>query len=56
MTTPDAWDELCGALPSHQDEIMASHQGRPTMAVQDRVNGAGLPPIDDGPDPGTVVG
>jgi hypothetical protein len=43
-------------LPTHADEIMASHEGRPTVATQDRVNGAGLPAVDDGPDPGSVVG
>jgi len=56
VTTPDAWGEMCGALPTHQDEIMASHEGRPTVAVQNRENGAGIPPTDNGLDPGTVVG
>ncbi len=29
MTTPDpdSFDDLCGSLPSHQDEVLASHQG-----------------------------
>jgi hypothetical protein len=34
---------------THQDELMSSHEGRPTVAQQDRQNGAGLPAVDRGP-------
>ncbi len=44
------------SLPTHQDEIMASHEGQPTVAEQDRTHGVGLPDIDLGTSPGTVVG
>ena len=29
MTTPDpvTFDDLCGGLPAHEDEVMAAHQG-----------------------------
>jgi hypothetical protein len=43
-------------LPTHQDEIMCAHEGRPTVAVQNKANGAPAPPVDNGPDPGSVVG
>jgi hypothetical protein len=43
-------------LPTHDIEIMSSHSGLPSVATQDRVNGAGLPSIDRGTLPGTVVG
>jgi hypothetical protein len=43
-------------LPTHADEIMASHSGLPTVATQDQANGAGIPDVDDGPEPGSVVG
>ena len=51
-----SWEGLCGSLPSHQDEVMASHEGRPTVAVQSATHGAPLPSVDDGPDPGSVTG
>jgi hypothetical protein len=38
-------------LPDHNSEIMAKHEGRPTVAEQDRRNGAGIPALDKGPDP-----
>jgi hypothetical protein len=37
-------------LPQHQDEVMAAHEGRPTIAEQDRTHGAGLPAADMGTD------
>jgi hypothetical protein len=33
-------------LPSHQDEVMAAHEGRPTRAEQ----AAKLPAVDEGVD------
>jgi hypothetical protein len=48
MTTP-SWAELCGDLPSHQDEVMAaSHPGAPSISEQDRTHGAGMPAEDRG--------
>jgi len=43
-------------LPTYDIEIMASHQGRPTVATQNQANGAPSPAPDYGPDPGSVVG
>jgi hypothetical protein len=51
MTTPAnpaTFDDLCGSLPSHHSEVMTAHEGRPTVAEQDRTHGAGLPPADHG--------
>jgi hypothetical protein len=49
------WDSFPG--PSrHQDEVMASHGGVPSVAVQSMTHGAPLPAADLGPDPGSVVG
>jgi len=65
LAAQDAWAQAQQApgyggeqgLPTHDMEIMASHEGRPTVATQDRVNGAGIPAVDNGPDPrGGVVG
>ena len=50
-----SWEGLCGSLPSHQDEVMASHDGRPSVAVQSATHGAPMPAVDNGPDPGTVT-
>jgi hypothetical protein len=33
---------------THRQEVMASHEGRPTVAQQDRTHGAGLPAEDRG--------
>lgn len=52
----DQWADLAGSLPTHDGEVMASHEGQPTVAEQDRTHGAGLPDVDLGPEPGTVVG
>jgi hypothetical protein len=35
-------------LPTHQDELMASHTGAPSIEVQDRTHGAGIPAVDKG--------
>jgi hypothetical protein len=50
VSTDQAWADLAGSLPVHQGELMASHEGRPTVAVQDQNNGRGLPPVDRGDD------
>ena len=36
-------------LPTHDDEVMSAHEGRPTIQEQDRTHGAGLPAVDKGP-------
>ncbi len=41
---------------THQGELMASHEGQPTVAEQALTHGAGLPDVDLGTPPGTVVG
>ncbi len=46
------WDDLSDGLPVHADEVMSAHEGRPTVAEQDRNNGAGIPAVDRGPDCG----
>jgi hypothetical protein len=33
---------------THEQAIMAAHEGRPTVAVQDKTHGAGLPAEDRG--------
>ena len=35
-------------LPGHEQELLAAHEGRPTVAEQDRTHGAGLPAPDRG--------
>jgi hypothetical protein len=47
MTAP-SWEALCGDLPDHAAEVMASHPGQPTLAEQDRTHGAGMPAADHG--------
>jgi hypothetical protein len=49
MTAP-SWAELCGDLPDHAAEVMASHPGQPSIAEQDRTHGAGMPAEDHGTD------
>jgi hypothetical protein len=51
MTTPadpGSFDELRGSLPSHHEELLVAHEGRPTISTQDRRHGAGLPAADHG--------
>lgn len=43
-----SWAALAGGLPTHDDEVRAAHEGRPTMAEQDRTHGAGMPAEDRG--------
>ena len=35
-------------LPDHAAEVMAAHEGRPTVAEQALTHGAGIPDIDHG--------
>lgn len=49
MTTP-SWEDLADGLPTHHGEVMAAHEGRPTLAEQDKSHGAGLPAADNGAD------
>jgi hypothetical protein len=46
MTTPGHGGEQ--GLPTHQDEIMASHEGQPSISVQSATHGAPLPAADLG--------
>jgi hypothetical protein len=34
----------------HSREVMAAHEGQPSIAVQDRTHGAGIPATDHGLD------
>jgi hypothetical protein len=43
-------------LPTHQDELMASHEGSPSIAVQAQTHGAGIPAVDRGQDDATKYG
>jgi hypothetical protein len=59
VSTPpgDSWDSLCGSLPSHQDALMDSYGGgEPSIAVQDKSHGAGIPAVDRGPEITVVDG
>jgi hypothetical protein len=49
VTTP-TWEDLAAGLPTHQDEVMAAHEGRPTAEVQNASHGAGTPEPDLGLD------
>jgi hypothetical protein len=46
------WDDLSDGLPVHADEVMSARPGQPSIAEQDVNNGAGIPPVDRGPDCG----
>jgi hypothetical protein len=35
-------------LPAHEAEVMAAHEGQPSMEVQARTHGAPLPAVDEG--------
>ena len=50
------WEDLAGNLPTHQDEVQAAHQGRPTIQEQDHTHSAGLPAEDRGSNPGYGYG
>lgn len=48
MTVADEWSRLCAGLPSHGAEVMAAHQGSPSVAAQGATHGAPVPPVDLG--------
>jgi hypothetical protein len=43
------------ALPTHQDELAVAHEGRPTLAEQDKTHSPGLPAVDLGKPIGSVI-
>lgn len=47
MSSPD-WAVMAAGLPTHEDEVMAAHEGAPSIGVQDRTHGAGIPAEDLG--------
>jgi hypothetical protein len=40
------WDDFPG--PRHQDEVMTSHEGQPSVPVQSQTHGAPMPNPDHG--------
>lgn len=50
MSTDASWADLAGSLPVHDDEVMSAHDGQPSISVQDKTHGAGLPAVDLGQD------
>jgi hypothetical protein len=42
------WDDVAAGLPVHDDEVMSSHDGRPSIEVQNTSHGAGTPAPDHG--------
>jgi hypothetical protein len=46
--TADQFEAISPGLPSHQDEVLAGHEGRPTVAEQAVSHGAGIPAADNG--------
>jgi hypothetical protein len=48
VTADPGWAELAGPLPVHDDEVMASHSGQPTVDVQNVTHGAPAPEPDHG--------
>jgi hypothetical protein len=48
VSTDQEWADLCGSLPEHSAEVMAAHQGAPSVAVQSVTHGAGMPAEDRG--------
>lgn len=48
MTADPGWADLAGSLPAHEDEVMASHEGRPTVAEQNVAHGVPAPEPDYG--------
>ena len=49
MSTPD-WADLAAGLPRHEDEVMAAHEGAPSVEVQNATHGAPAPAPDLGED------
>jgi hypothetical protein len=50
VSTGPSWEDLAGDLPAHADEVMAAHQGAPSIAEQNASHGAPAPPGDRGAD------
>jgi hypothetical protein len=51
----DAWahaqqapEYVPAPLPTHDDEVLAAHEGQPSITVQNATHGAGLPAVDRG--------
>jgi hypothetical protein len=42
------FEAISPGLPSHQDEVMAAHQGAPSVSVQNVTHGAPAPEPDHG--------
>jgi hypothetical protein len=38
----------CPRVPGHEAELMAAHEGQPSMAVQAATHGTGIPAADHG--------
>lgn len=53
MSADPSWADLAGSLPTHQDELMASHPGRPTPAESVAM---GVTPSSGGDEAGPVGG
>jgi hypothetical protein len=48
------WDDFPG--PRHEDEVMASHEGAPSLAVQSETHGVPMPEPDRGTDDNVKYG
>jgi hypothetical protein len=46
--TAAAFEAISPDLPAHDAELMTSHEGQPTVEVQARTHGAGMPAEDLG--------
>jgi hypothetical protein len=53
-----SWQDLCDdGLPDHSAAMLARGPwNQPSIAEQSATHGASLPPVDNGPDPGSVTG
>jgi hypothetical protein len=51
----EPFEAISPGLPSHQDEVMAAHEGQPAVAVQNATHGAGAPAADHGTDDRTKL-
>ena len=47
-TIEDVHAAMSPGLPYHEDEVLAAHEGQPSIAVQNATHGAGLPEVDQG--------
>jgi hypothetical protein len=48
--TAGDFEAITPALSDHATEVMSAHGGQPSIEVQDRSHGAGLPAPDHGQD------